>query len=132
MFYIRLISTANRPYLRSGGSETLNLYRAAASKVSNPLTPSLVQGGSFGPPQAASTGSSTSGSSTAGSSTSGSSTSGSSTSQSSTSSLSTTSAATTTPTKSASVKALETKGGAHWIPVVLAVLVAAGVGSLII
>ena len=39
-------------YVRSDGSETLDQYKAAASKVSNPPTPSVVQGGSIGPSKA--------------------------------------------------------------------------------
>jgi len=126
----------------SDGSETLDQYKAAASKVSNPPAPSVAQGGSIGPPKAASTGSSTSGSSSTGSSTSGSSTSVSSTSVSSTSVSSTavssssqsatSSTATTTPTKSAGARGVDTKGSALWVPVALAGLVAAGIGSLIL
>ncbi|RDL30787.1 Uncharacterized protein BP5553_10132 [Venustampulla echinocandica] len=93
----------------SGGSETLDQYKAAASKVSNPAAPSVVQGGSIGPSQAASTSSSASHSATS-------------------------SAATTTPTKSASVRGLDTGGFGfcQWAPVALACLMAVGVGSLII
>jgi hypothetical protein len=97
---------------RSDGSETLDEYKSAASKVSSPPTPSAVQGGSFGPHKAASSGSSTSGSPTSQSATS--------------------SAATTTPTKSAGVKNLDTAGIVLWAPVALAGLLAVVLGSLII
>ena len=90
-------------YVRSDGSETLDQYKAAASKVSNPPTPSVVQGGSIGPSKAGSTSSS--------------STSGLSTSHSATSS-----AATTTPTRSTGVKELDTRGISQWVLLALALV----------
>jgi hypothetical protein len=88
-------------HLRSDGSETFDQYQAAAAKVFSPPAPSVVQGGSIGPPKAASIGSSTSNSATS-------------------------SAATTTPTKSAGVRDLDTGGILQWALVALAGLVAVG------
>ena len=87
---------------RSDGSSTLAQYVAAAAKVSNAPTPSVVQGGSIGPAKAANTGSSTS------------------------------SAASTSPTKSAGMKGTDASGSAKWVIVALTGLFAVGVGSLMI
>jgi hypothetical protein len=46
MFMYQPLNTA---ISRSDGSQTLDQYKAAAAKVSNPPAPSVVQGGSIGP-----------------------------------------------------------------------------------
>ncbi|KFZ14692.1 hypothetical protein V501_03116 [Pseudogymnoascus sp. VKM F-4519 (FW-2642)] len=86
----------------SNGSESLDQYKANAAKVSNPPTPSVVQGGSIRPPKAASSSSSTS------------------------------SAAGTTATESAGVNGFESRSSAQWVVMALAGLIAVGVGGLII